>query len=317
MNWDHVLQNDPGEQEPLLRRIELLFSQQRTAWPALREGEARLPQLRKKTLSHEGQQILVQCNPGRRHSTHAKTDPQTVAARKCFLCPQNMPGEERGMAFQKLVVLPNPYPVLPLHCTIADREHRPQRLIHSVTTLLSLAAAVGPKLAVFYNGPRCGASAPDHFHLQASNAEDIPLLSKPTSRSKGHQRLGLYSFGRSFLEFTSPNHEDIRTDIVRTLHVLAQLEKTSDEPMFNLLVQFQDNCYRALIFPRTRHRPQCYYADGTERIGVSPAVLEMAGLMVVTELEEFDRLDANRVYSIYSEVSLPRQQFELLLEMVL
>jgi len=317
MNWDHVLQNDSGVHEPLFHRIQALFTQQRATWPTLREGEAALAQMRNKTLFFEREQIIVQCNPGRRLSTHAKTDSESSAIRRCFLCPQNMPHEERGVAVENLVVLPNPHPVLPLHCTIVDRDHRPQRLADRIETLLRLAAALGPKLAVFYNGPRCGASAPDHFHLQASSAAEVPLLCQSATRSSGHQRVGVISFGRSYLEFSSPSDDDIGEDIARTLEVLHQGGNTHDEPMFNLLAHFQGNHYRALLFPRARHRPRCYFANGPERLGVSPAVLEMAGVMVVTESEDFDRLDAELVRSIYEEVSLPRDRFEQLLDLVL
>jgi hypothetical protein len=168
MNWNQILQIDPGPSVPLRERIDALFAQQRETWPLLRDGEAALADLQKKTLTLDGEPVIVQVNPARRRSTLAKTDAQAVAARACFLCPENMPAEERGMAFDDLVAMPNPFPVLPLHCTITGREHTPQRIAGRIESLLRLAEAIGPDLAAFYNGPRCGASAPDHFHFQVA-----------------------------------------------------------------------------------------------------------------------------------------------------
>jgi len=89
-----------------------------------------------------------------------------------------MPTEERGVAFEDLVVMPNPFPVLPMHCTIAAGEHQPQLIAGRVDCLLRLATEIGPDLAAFYNGPKCGASAPDHFHFQAARASEIPILTQ-------------------------------------------------------------------------------------------------------------------------------------------
>src|SRR4051794_22397504 len=177
MSWTRILQIDPGEGVPLRERIGLLFQQQRDTWPALRQGEEALATLQRKTLSLDGNAVVVQVNPARRRSTEAKTDAEAVAARPCFLCPQNMPAEERGMAFEDLVVMPNPFPVLPLHATIAAREHRPQQIARHLGKMLRLAKELG-EAAILYNGPRCGASAPDHLHFQTASAVAIPLLSQ-------------------------------------------------------------------------------------------------------------------------------------------
>ena len=205
MSWNQILQIDPGPGVPLRQRIDALFAQQRETWPLLRDGEAALAGLQKKTLTLDGESVVVQVNPARRRSTLAKTDAKAVAARACFLCPENMPAEERGMAFEDLVVMPNPFPVLPLHCTIAGREHRPQRIAGRIETLLRLAEAIGPDLAAFYNGPRCGASAPDHFHFQAARADAIPILTQLPSKAGWPSVIAHSSFGRKFLIFESTN----------------------------------------------------------------------------------------------------------------
>src|SRR6478672_9966306 len=207
MSWERILQNDqPGE--PLRQRIDDLFAQQRATWPTLREGEAALARLQRKTLTEGGESIIVQMNPARRHSTLANTDAKAIAARACFLCPENMPPEERGVAFENLVLLPNPFPILPLHCTIADRAHRPQELRGRIATFLHLAEEIGPDMAALYNGPRCGASAPDHFHLQAARADDIPILAQLSTISDSGPIVPHASFGRNMLVVRGANASD-------------------------------------------------------------------------------------------------------------
>lgn len=304
MNWQQVLEIDPGPSVPLRRRIELLFEQQRHTWSVLRDGEAALPLLQKKTLTLDGKSVVAQANPGRRRSTMAKTDAQSVAARPCFLCPQNMPVEERGVVFEDMVVLPNPLPVLPLHCTIVSMEHQPQQIDGRIDVFLRLAETIGPDLVVLYNGPRCGASAPDHFHFQAVQANDIPLL-RELAELSGNSAVQPYSsFGRSMVVFQGSELCSIEIAINRSISFLAKLKLEQVEPMFNLLAFFQQRHYTAVLFPRTAHRPQCFFAEGENRLAISPAILEMCGILVTSEPSDFSRVTTETAYGIYQEVSV-------------
>ncbi|HVT28036.1 MAG TPA: DUF4922 domain-containing protein [Lacipirellulaceae bacterium] len=311
MSWERILQNDRPA-EPLRQRIDELFAQQRATWPALQDGESALAHLQRKTLTADGQSIVVQMNPARRRSTLAKTDAQAVAARACFLCPENMPAEERGIAFEDLVLMPNPYPILPVHCTIADRVHRPQRIRGRVDTFLHLAQVIGPDLAALYNGPRCGASAPDHFHLQAARADEMPLLHQLAALPDDRSAVAHTTFGRNIFVFRNTNVVDSVKHIERTIDALAQVESTTEEPMVNMVAHWRHGCYTLVLFPRSAHRPACYFATGADQLLVSPAVLEMSGILVATEPEHFSRIDAHIARTIYEEVSLPTAQFEQL-----
>ena len=188
----------------------------------LRDGEASLGNLQRKTLTSGRDSVIVQANPARRRSTLAKTDAQSVAARRCFLCPENMPAEERGVAFEDLVVMPNPFPVLPMHCTIAAREHRPQLIAGRIDCALRLAAAIGPDLAAFYNGPRCGASAPDHFHFQAASASEIPILAQLPMTPAGKTLLPHSTFGRHMLIARDTDVSAVRAAIESSDRIAAQ-----------------------------------------------------------------------------------------------
>jgi hypothetical protein len=314
MSWNQILQIDPGVSEPLRQRIDALFTQQRETWPLLRDGEAALGGLQRKTLTSGGESVVVQINPARRRSTQAKTDAKSVAARACFLCPKNMPAEERGMAFEDLVVMPNPFPVLPLHATIAGREHLPQRIPGRVEVMLRLAKAVRPDLAVFYNGPRCGASAPDHFHFQAARADAIPILAQLPRRNGEHSIVAHSSFGRNMLIFGGAALAEVGASIERAIDALPRIESADvepvDEPMLNLIAHFQAGRFTAVLFPRAAHRPACYFKTGDEQLAISPAVLEMCGVLVTTEPDHFARVDAEVARAIFEEVSISKRQFE-------
>ena len=275
----------------------------------LREGEAALAHLERKTLTKDGQSVVVQVNPARRRSTLADTDAKAIAARACFLCPENMPPEERGVAFEDLVLLPNPFPVLPLHCTIAAREHCPQQLRGRIATFLHLAQEIGPEMAALYNGPRCGASAPDHFHLQSGHADSIPILAQLSTLASSRPIVAHSSFGRNMLVFRNTNATEIAAHIERLIDALQQIERATDEPMFNLLAHFAAGRYLVTLFPRAAHRPACYFATGPGQLLISPAVLEMCGILVTTDPEHFARLDARAAQSIYEEVSISGARF--------
>jgi hypothetical protein len=309
MSWTRLLQNDdPGK--PLRVRIDDLFAQQRDTWPILRNGEAALDLLKRKTLTDGGESIVVQVNPARRRSTLANTDAKAIAARACFLCPQNMPLEERGISFEDLVLLPNPFPILPLHCTIADRQHRPQLLHGRVRTFLHLAHEIAPDLVALYNGARCGASAPDHFHLQVARAGEIPILKQLPQTSLDQSIVGHSSFGRNMLIFRGTNVANVESKIERSISALQSFDATSDEPMFNLLGHFDSGQYTVILFPRAAHRPARYFATGPDQLLVSPAVLEMCGILITTGVEDFERIDTGVARAIYEEVSISPSRFK-------
>ncbi len=312
MAWDEILSIDPGESKPLLDRIEALFAQQRETWPAFSAGEAALARLERKTLTHAGDSIFVQVNPARRGSTLAKTDAKAVAARPCFLCPQNMPAEERGVAFEDLAVLPNPFPILRGHCTVAGREHVPQAIAGRIGTFLRLAAAIGPGMAALYNGPRCGASAPDHLHFQAAWIDEIPIL-RQLPATNVRAVTGFESFGRRVLMVDGEDAAEVQRVAERAIAALQRLGDEADEPMTNLLAHHANGQFRVLLFPRRTHRPACYSASGPERLAISPAILEMCGVLVATEAADFARIDAELARQIYDEVSIDPAAFERLL----
>jgi hypothetical protein len=309
MSWGSVLLEEDDPAAPLADRVDALFAQQRAGWGLFRSGEAALVQLRSKRLSDGAASIVVQANPARRRSTHARVDQEGIAARPCFLCPASIPPEERGIPFEEFIVLPNPYPILRMHCTLAHREHQPQRLMGRVGELLRCAWAAGPSLLVFYNGPRCGASAPDHYHLQACGAGDVPLLQEMAHVEAAPRGTVHQTFGRSLIAFCGATMARLETGVEKALAKLRAWETDNSdvpvaEPMVNIMAHRGADRSVVLLFPRRAHRPACYFSEGPERLAVSPAALEMSGVLVSAEAGDVDRIDGARARAIYEEVSV-------------
>jgi hypothetical protein len=168
-------------------------------------------------------------------------------------------------------------------------------------------------MLVLYNGARCGASAPDHFHFQAASSVGVPLLEEVGEKDGVEPH---WSFGRRMLIIQDRDASKARRNTQRTLEALSVLSDDTEEPLVNLIVVHRRDRYKTFIFPRAKHRPACYFAHGDERITVSPAALEMAGILVVADADHFDRIDETTARSIFEEVSLEEERFQTLLEKV-
>ena len=178
---DQIVISD-GELAPFLTNHDAaskaagLLQQQRMVWELLRKGYDSLQSVKTKVFEFDGFQVKVQFNPGRMTSTAAKVDPNSIRERKCFLCTDNLPPAQRGIPCDgDYLVLCNPFPIFPEHFTIASLHHTPQVIRDSFAAFLQITRDLGARYTVFYNGPRCGASAPDHLHFQAGNRSFLPI----------------------------------------------------------------------------------------------------------------------------------------------
>ncbi len=140
---------------------------QLASWPMAKANYDALDSVELKSFVLEKGTTYVQFNPERYRSTAAKIDAKSIAERPCFLCEQNRPAEQHRFSLnENFELLVNPFPIFRHHYTIPSYAHQPQRIQGNVQSMLELAKQLKP-LVVFYNGPFCGASAPDHFHFQA------------------------------------------------------------------------------------------------------------------------------------------------------
>jgi hypothetical protein len=288
---------------PIARMLE----QQRRTWPMLAAGEASFAKVVSRELADGASKIVVQSNPARRISTSAKVDPGSVAARPCFLCEANLPQEERGVAFEDLVIFTNPFPIVRDHLSIVSRGHVPQRIAGRVSQLFALARALGPEMLVLYNGPACGASAPDHFHFQAGRRTVLPIADDLAQVAPGAVT-PLDTFGRRTLVFRGHDERSLALTIERAIAALAGLVDAKEEPMINIIAT-ADSELTAYVFPRQKHRPACFFAAGADQILWSPGALDMAGIAVIADPDHFDRVTPSVARQVYGEVSLSAPTF--------
>lgn len=305
-----------GEAPALGPRLRAFHAWQAGRWPRLRDSQEALGAVRTRQLAIGARSATLQWNPGRVASTTAKVDAASLSARPCFLCPDNLPPEEFGLAFgDDLVLLANPAPIVPLHLVAAHRGHRPQELEPVLEAAVDLASTTAGHLTVFYNGPRCGASAPDHIHLQAVETGWLPdeaLLEPGAARGAGGRLLvdgpGLEMValrGSSRVLAAMRGSPDGVIRGVRTaMEALGTVTDPAEEPPVNLLLVGDGDGMGALLYPRGAHRPACYTAEGPEQRLISPGALDMAGLVITVREEDYLGVDGSTLAGIFEETSL-------------
>jgi ATP adenylyltransferase/5',5'''-P-1,P-4-tetraphosphate phosphorylase II len=231
----------------------------------------------------------VQFNPARIASSAAKVDPQSIRERKCFLCSDNRPPEQKGVPFkEQYTILINPYPIFPRHLTIPALAHTPQRIASRFDDMLDLAQQLDD-YAVFYNGPKSGASAPDHFHFQAGNKGFLPI---ENDRNWGNA-----------IRIESENKQEMLNRF-RQIYDNLPLQPDDDEPMLNLLTWFENGKWATYFFPRKKHRPACYFAEGGDNLLISPASVDLGGVFITPLEKDFEKITAEDIAGILNEVNI-------------
>jgi hypothetical protein len=298
-------------------RVRALIRHQQATWPMLSRATAALSEVQYKPLRVKGSEVFAQFNPARIVSTSAKVDAASIKERPCFLCPQNLPAEEKGVAFgENLVALCNPFPVLRDHLVISSREHTPQTIVGNFGSLLDLTRELGEEFFTLYNGPACGASAPDHLHFQACSRERLPIARDVESwgrryvaREEGAEVFTLPGYRLNVLVARGGNREALVSWFDQALSRLAAVTGAAAEPLLNLVVTSERGVWTVYFFPRARHRPACYFAEGDAKLTVSPAGIDLAGVVVIPDPNHFSRLTAGDVEAIFGEVTLDGARF--------
>ena len=317
MNWNSRLIFDDAltayASQPITdfpSRVAALIQQQLATWPMLNNATAALDQVQYKDFDINGSHVRAQFNPARIVSTAAKVDSASIQARPCFLCAENLPAEEKGIPFgENYVVLCNPFPVLPDHLVISERRHTPQAIVPRFEDLLELTQAFGSEYFTLYNGPQCGASAPDHHHFQACRSEGIPLFDEihhwPRSWRIHQDDLEVFTLADYRLNILVASSRKKATMAAWFEQAIASLTQVAGvEPMINLVATYHSSHWMVYLFPRGKHRPSRYYAEGDKKLTISPAGIDLTGVLVVPDPQHFDRLTATDVAQIYSEITL-------------
>ena len=295
------------------------FERQLATWEEVRERYRSLSRVMSRELIGDGQAITVQWNPARIRSTGAKIDARSLAERPCFLCSRNRPQEQIHRVLDKdYELLVNPFPILPLHFTIPTLKHRPQVILHMYAEMHRLAES-SPALTILYNGPKCGASAPDHAHLQAVSSDILPLQQSWQRLSRNLREIvkmdeedGIYQivdYPASAFLIRSHSLENDGVLFQRLYHSLL-LQEEETEPMMNIIMWRQGEVTLSVVLPRRKHRPDCYTKEGDEQLIISPGAVDMGGLLIAPREEDFRKITPEIAIGMLKEVSLTPEQME-------
>ena len=296
--------------------ISRFFNRQLEMWEDARHRFRDLKHVEVRQLSD---QLKVQFNPARIVSTGAKIDKHTLGERPCFLCERNRPKEQMTKQiddhFQLLV---NPFPILPVHFTIPATKHQPQSIYRhygEMHRLLSLHS----ELMVFYNGPKCGASAPDHLHFQAGTSGVLPLQTNWQRLSRNltdvisltdEEKISVLS------DFLVPafviisKSEDSDEELFHRLYRSMPMRGDESEPMMNIIAWRKGDEFISVVIPREKHRPDAYFAEGEAQMMVSPGALDMAGLIITPREEDFSKINLDKATALLRECGISAEKME-------
>ena len=287
--------------------ISRFFNRQMEKWADARHRFRDLKHVETHQLSD---QLKVQWNPARIVSTGAKIDKKTLGDRPCFLCDKNRPKEQISKQIdERFLLLVNPFPILPIHFTIPARKHQPQSIYKNYGEMhrfLSLHS----ELMVFYNGPKCGASAPDHLHFQAGTSGILPLqanwqrlsrnLTDIISLNDDEKIALIHDFVVPAFVIISKS-EDSDEALFQRLYKSMPVRGDETEPMMNIIAWRKGDEYISVVIPREKHRPDAYFAEGDAQMMVSPGALDMSGLIITPREEDFRKLTEESATAILQE----------------
>ena len=294
-------------------KIAGFFETQLAAWPMAAANFEALGGVKVKELDVNGMPFKVQFNPARMASSGAKVDAASLKARPCFLCEKNRPEDQIGIEWNdRYTILVNPFPIFHRHLTIPDTSHTDQLIAGRIADMMGLAAELNG-YTVFYNGPRCGASAPDHMHFQAGNSDFLTIAPAienaelKTIAADGDATLSLVdTLPVKVFVIDAADHSAGERLFGRLLEAMP-VPEGEREPMLNLLCYSTPAGERLVVIPRKRHRPACYGTDNGCML-ISPASVDVGGVFITPRPEDFERMDQAAIASILDEVCLTAEE---------
>jgi SpoIID/LytB domain protein len=295
----------------LNKQIKDLFASQASSWDLAKKNINDLQTVETKTFSFGEFDIYAQFNPARIVSSGAKVDAKSIQERKCFLCESHRPAEQKGIQYRdKFEILINPFPILPLHFTIPRTAHVQQEILPYVDDMLDLAKDLD-EFIILYNGPLCGASAPDHMHFQAAEKGHLPIEKEfeklKISQSKNILNLSdgecyaIEHYLRSCIVIESSNKQTAKEIFEKTYQQLQN--GSNEEPMMNVFCLYKNNTWVTFIFPRAKHRPTQYFAEGDDNMMISPGAIDIAGIFIMPQRKDFDKLNNDLISDVMQQVS--------------
>ncbi|MDU1890541.1 MAG: DUF4922 domain-containing protein [Dysgonomonas sp.] len=304
----------------MIGQINELFENQLQVWQLAAKNYLSLQEVRIREFQFEDFSVFAQFNPARMQSSSAKIDSKSIQDRKCFLCPDNLPVEQKGIPYGiDYQILVNPFPIFPQHFTVPLVRHADQLIDDKYGEMIDLAELL-EEYVIFYNGPKCGASAPDHAHFQVGSKNFIPLQKDIHNITKEiiltTNNLVIYAL-RKYLRNAFLIESVTKEGILRAFSHLYSLmeQKVEDkEPMMNIFTWYDKNKWFSCIFPREKHRPDCFYAGGKDNILISPGSVDMGGILILPQEEDFTKITEQDIKNIFREVSISDLKMEGIIE---
>jgi len=305
---------------------EHLFASQLHSWELLQKNYDALKNVQTKSFWFDGFKINVQFNPERMKSTAAEVDEMSIANRKCFLCIDNLPEEQKGILLNnKFLLLCNPYPIFPKHFTISSLMHEPQKINENIEDLLELTKLLAPGYTLVYNGPECGASAPDHLHFQVGTKFFMPIENDIHQMKNDYGdviseddkiNISLINDGlRRVIFIESSDQLKVKSLFKKIFNVYNDFSINAVEPMMNIISSYDTEFgWSVIIFLRSKHRPEYFHRKDPEKVLVSPAAIDLGGVLVTPREEDFIKINKALLEILLNEVSLDKELFSLLAE---
>jgi ATP adenylyltransferase/5',5'''-P-1,P-4-tetraphosphate phosphorylase II len=297
---------------------EQLFRQQTGSWQLAAANYKGLEKTLVRQIETDGIRFAVQFNPERIRSSAAKTDAKSISERKCFLCMQNLPPEQQYIPVcDNFLVLVNPFPIFPKHLTIPKRQHTNQLIAQNMGTMLDMSATL-TDYTVFYNGPKCGASAPDHLHFQAGNKGFLPVEKEfaemknrlQTVKHKSVEISFAADYLRRMISLQSNHKNDLLETFAKLYCVLSALQPHETEPMLNIICYADKDLWTVHIFPRIKHRPSQFFEEGANQLLISPASVDFGGVFITPRIEDFEKITKEDIIDIFNQVAINKTDFE-------
>ena len=307
-------------------RIHKFVGDQLSRWPLACDNFRALKNVQVREVEVGGLKVKLQFNPARMVSSAAKLNKEDIAKRRCFLCRENRPAEQIMMKFEgrkgkKYHILVNPYPIFPDHLVIAMNRHTDQSIWQRYVDMLDLARKY-PDFTFFYNGPRSGASAPDHHHFQgapeglmplendvdamiAAGSQDMEYLTSVQDADLYHYK----KFTRGIFVLRAQTSKSAAKMLYRLLDC-ADIPEGEHEPLINLFTYYRDGEFRSIVIFRSRHRSHHYFSDGPDHLTMSPGCADMAGVFIVPVEDEFDKITPELLVEMLDEVTVPAEEEE-------
>lgn len=313
---------------PLEERIRQMFACEIASCGRASAHYMQLGHVEKKRCVCDGLEVEIRFNRERVRSVMAEVDAKSLQRRSCFLCPSGLEENQLTSDWQSPLhngeeghycIRVNPFPIFEEHYTISAARHEHQAILPHIDDMFLLCEAM-PHYTLFYNGPYCGASAPDHFHFQSIPYNALPLQRmcnrgegiRLLRKEKGTTIYKVCRFVRSAYYVTGTSRDCVKEEFLRIYGALPVVDREEWEPRMNLVAWYDAKReeYALLVILRSESRPKCFFAKGEAQVLISPASVEMTGIAIVADADSYERLTGELLEQIVREVSLDSEEIK-------